>query len=65
MKYRIIMTKQNKTKQKTKKTKNKKKNIYIFIQDNPVSIMTLVSMGVLLVNHNHYVYITKGIIIWY
>ena len=59
MKYRVIQkkTKTKKTKQKktkTKKNKNKKtktkktkQNIYIFKQDNPVGVMTLVSMGVL------------------
>ena len=40
--------KENKTKKnKNKKTKKTKQNIYIFKQDNPVGVMTLVSMGVL------------------
>ena len=58
MKYRVIQTKkkqkkQNKKKQKQKKKQNKTKKqnkkiyIYIFKQDNPVGVMTLVSMGVL------------------
>ena len=57
MKYRVIQkkTKTKKTKQKknknkknkNKKTKKTKQNIYIFKQDNPVGVMTLVSMGVL------------------
>ena len=60
MKYRVIQkkTKTKKTKQKKQKkqkknknkktkTKKQKQNIYIFKQDNPIGVMTLVSMGVL------------------
>ena len=56
MKYRVIQkknknkknkTKKTKTKTKTKKKTKKQNKIYIFKQDNPVGVMTLVSMGVL------------------
>ena len=37
--------KKNKTKQKKQKNKKNYIYIFIFIQDNPVSVMTLVSIG--------------------